>query len=289
MTDETPTAPDSDGAPEGDDAPAAGAVVAPAPTAAVEPPAEPVPFWRSPNFERYFAPLLIPIIAVLGIVIMVLNISRIFLSAHGHIPVVVGSIITGAILFGASIISNSSRLRSSSQSLLTIGFVLLLISGGWLVLGHSQVKGGTLVSLPATGPCSGSLSVTALPALKFTPASLSVKTGVYCITLNDGAAATHTLDFDNPDTLFPGVVVNTQGEKVSGRIFFGTATDYTYFCAVPGHRAAGMVGVVHVTGPTMTVDQAEAAAGGSSGASGASGAGGASGASGAGGASGSTG
>src|SRR4051794_1413450 len=76
-------------APEGDDAPAAGAVVAPAPTAAVEPPAEPVAFWRRPNFERYFAPLLIPIIAVLGIVIMVLNISRIFLSAHGHIPVVV--------------------------------------------------------------------------------------------------------------------------------------------------------------------------------------------------------
>ena len=64
MTDETTDAP------EGDDTPAAGAVVAPAPTAAVEPAAEPVAFWRRPTFERYFAPLLIPIIAVLGIVIM---------------------------------------------------------------------------------------------------------------------------------------------------------------------------------------------------------------------------
>ena len=93
MTDETTDAP------EGDDRRRRGRR-APASTAAVEPAAEHVPFWRSPNFERCLLPLLIPIIVVLGIVIFVLNISRVFLAAHGHIPVVVGSIITGAILFG---------------------------------------------------------------------------------------------------------------------------------------------------------------------------------------------
>jgi len=283
MTDETTDAP------EGDDAPEAEAAVAPVPTAAVEPPTEPVPFWRRPNFERFIAPLFIPIIAVLGIVIFVLNLSRLFLSAHGHIPVVVGSIITAVILFGAAIISNSSRLRSSSMNLLTIGFVLLVISGGWLVLGHSQVKNANGGTLAPTGPCAGTFNITALPSIKFTPTSLSMKTGVYCVTLTDGAAALHTLDFDNPDTLFPGLQVTASGEKATGRIFFGSADAYTYFCAVPGHRAAGMVGTVNVTGPTITLEQAEAAAGSSGGSSGSTGASGSTGSTGSSGATGSTG
>src|SRR5215813_4574801 len=118
MTDETPDAPTE--AAEGGGGVAT--EVAPPATAAVEPHTEaaPVHFWQRPNVERYLVPLLIPIIAVLGIVIMVLNISRLFLSAHGHIPVVVGSIVTGVILFGASILSNSARLRQSSTTLLTI-------------------------------------------------------------------------------------------------------------------------------------------------------------------------
>jgi len=286
MTDETPATPGSDGAPEGDEPPVAEAAVAPASTVAVEHAAEHVSFWRSPTFERWIFPFLIPVIAVLGIVIMVLNISRLFLAGHGHIPVVVGSILTGAILFGASALSNSSRLRSSSMNLLTIGFILLVISGGWLVLGHSQVKNEGGAALDPKGPCVGNIDITALPSIKFTPTSLSVKTGIYCVTLTDQASVPHTLDFDNPATLFPGLEVSTAGEKVEGRIFFGAADTYTYFCAIPGHRAAGMQGEVNVTGPTMTLDEAETAAaagggGGSSGASGASGAGGSTGASGA--------
>jgi plastocyanin len=265
MTDETPDATTEE--PEG-----AGAVatevepdVAAAPSAEVEPTraeAEPVRFWQRPNVERYVVPLLIPIFAVLGIVIMVLNISRLLLSAHGHIPVVVGSIITGAILFGASIISNSARLRSSSMTLLTIGFVLLIISGGWLVLGHSQVKNAGGQPL-GPGPCQGTITITALPSLKFTPASLSAKTGIYCMVLT--GAQGHTLDMDDSSTLFTGVELNAPQTKVTSRAFFGQAGAYTFFCAIPGHRQAGMQGTINVTGPTMTVDQAQTAAGGSSG------------------------
>jgi plastocyanin len=295
MTDETTDAPAGEEA-QADDAPAAETAVAtipvPAAEAAVTPAAapEPVPFWRRPNFERFVAPLVIPIVAVLGVVIMVLNISRLLLSAHGHIPVVVGSIITGGILFGAAALSNSARMRSTSMNLLTIGFVLLIISGGWLVLGHSQVKSSGGAPLANSGPCSGSITITALPSIKFTPSSVSVKTGIYCITLT--GAQPHTLNFDNETALlYPGVELNSPATKVSARIFFGTAGAYTYYCAIPGHRAAGMFGTVNVTGPTMTVAQAEAAggSGGATGASGASGASGATGATGSTGASGSTG
>jgi hypothetical protein len=241
---------------------------------------EPVSFWHRPNVERYLVPLITPIVVVLGIVIWVLNMSRLFLSAHGHIPVVVGSIITIVLLAGATLISNARHMRSQSATLMTCGFIILAIGAGWLVLGHSEVKGGGGAALAAQGPCIGNISITALPSITYTPTSVQGKTGIYCISLTDQAAAQHTLDFDDPNTLFPGLEVGTAGQKVTGRIFFGAAGDYTYYCAIPGHRAT-MNGVVHVTGATVTVDQAETAAaaagGGSSGGAGASGASGATG------------
>ena len=44
----------------------------------------------------YLVPLVLPIAVVVGLVAYVLNISRMFLSAHGHIPIIVGSVITVA-------------------------------------------------------------------------------------------------------------------------------------------------------------------------------------------------
>ncbi len=116
---------------------------------------EPVSFWHRPNVERYLLPLITPILVVLGILIWVLNMSRIFLSAHGHIPVVVGSIITVVILVGATLISNSRHMRSQSAILMTAGFVLIAVTAGWLVLGHSEVKTAGGAALPAQGPCVG--------------------------------------------------------------------------------------------------------------------------------------
>ena len=134
---------------------------------------------------------------------------------------------------------------------------------GWLVLGSSQVKSNGSATLPLVGPYSETFQITASPTggLSFGPSSLSTKTGLALITFVDGANAQHTLNFQETNTLWPGLVVNKQGEKLEGRIFFPSAGDYTYFCAVPGHEAAGMHGIVHVTGPTMTLQQAEAAAG----------------------------
>jgi plastocyanin len=203
--------------------------------------------------------------------------SRLFLSSHGHIPVVVGSIITILLLAGATLISNARHMRSQSATLMTCGFVIVAIGAGWLVLGHSEVKSEASTPLAAEGPCIGTFNFTALSSLKFTPVSVSApKTGIYCITLTDQAAAQHTLDFDDPATLFAGLEVTTAGEKVQARAFFGASGAYTFYCAVPGHRAAGMQGTVTVTGSPTTVAEAETAAaaagGGSSGGSGASGA-----------------
>jgi plastocyanin len=232
---------------------------APAAEVALEPARPTVAFWQRPNVERYLLPLVLPIVVVVGLVVYVLNLSRVFLSAHGHIPVVVGSIITVAILLGATVLSNASRLRSTSIVLMTTLFALVIFSSGWLVLGHSQEQGEGSTPLSAEGPApSGKLDLSALAALKFDPDSLTAKTGVSLVTLTDDATGPHTLDFDDTKTLFAGLAVNGAGEKSSSRIFFGEPGKYTFFCAIPGHRTAGMQGTVTVTGPPMTLADAEA-------------------------------
>jgi plastocyanin len=223
-------------------------------------PVAPVPFWQRPNVERYFMPLVVPIAVVVGIVVFVLNISRVFLAAHGHIPVVICSIVLLAILIGATVLANAS-VKTTSIALVTTGFVFIVFVSGWLVLGSSAEKKQSSSTLPAAGPINGTIKIEAAPTggLSFGPSALSVKTGIYLVVFTDGANTQHTLNFQDSSTLWPGLVVNNAGEKLQSRIFFGADGAYTFFCAVPGHEAAGMKGVVTVTGPPMTVAQAEAA------------------------------
>jgi plastocyanin len=125
----------------------------------------------------------------------------------------------------------------------------------------SESPSGT--GLPHVGPIDGTLAmITASPTggLTFEPDRITVDTGVYALGLRGGSNAQHTLNFADPSTLWSPLTVNTYGETKGGRIFFGKAGDYTFYCAMSGHRAAGMQGVVHVTGKPMTLEQAEAAA-----------------------------
>src|SRR5262245_27521808 len=81
------------------------------------PPPTKTPFWERPNVERYLVPIVLPLFVVTGVVMLILNISRIFLSTHGNVDVIVGTAITLTILIGASILSASPRMRSSSLAL----------------------------------------------------------------------------------------------------------------------------------------------------------------------------
>jgi plastocyanin len=222
-------------------------------------PTAPVPFWQRPNVERYFMPFIVPVLVIFGIVVFVLNISRVFLAAHGHIPVVICSIVLVAILIGATILANAS-LKTTSIALVTTAFVFVVFVSGWLVLGSSAEKKQANSTLPASGPVNGTITITAAPTggLSFAPSSITVKTGVYLVVYKNGANAQHTLNFNDASTMWPGLVVNTAGEKLQARIFFGSSGAYTFYCAVPGHEQAGMKGVVNVTGPTVTLQQAEA-------------------------------
>ena len=80
------------------------------------------------------------------------------------------------------------------------------------------------------------------------------------MTFVDGSDASHTLEFGDPKTLWSPQTVSSRGEAKKSRIYFGQPGDYTFFCAIPGHREAGEQGVIHVIGPPVTLAEAEAAA-----------------------------
>jgi plastocyanin len=225
------------------------------------PAAEPIPFWQRPYVERYLVPLVLPVAVIVGLVAYILNISRLFLSGHGHIPVIVGSIITLLILLGASLLSAASpRLRQSAITLVSAGFILSIMSGGWLVLGHSQPEKTGPTELAATLKTKQTLVVTAAPGgnLKFAPSELTAKTGLSTIQV-DVAAPGHNFSIHQTTALFKPLTLT--GSKDDGVAFFPTPGKYDFFCAVPTHEAAGMKGTITVTGPPMTLTAALTAAG----------------------------
>jgi len=256
---EPPDSPDSGS----QDTPAVAEDAAPPEVPPAEPPA-PVSFWDRPYVERYFVPLLLPVLAVGFVVVYVLNLSRLFLSGHGHIPVIVGTVITTLILLGSTLVSSAAhRLRTSAIILVTAGFILAIMSGGWLVLGHAANKETGPTTLPASLHTKQTITVTAAPGgqLKFTPDSLPATTGLLKVDIKISSGG-HTFTFDNTATLFGVVDLNTSGTTASGVAYMAQPGDYAFYCTIPGHRAAGMQGTVHVTGPPVpTLQQALTQAG----------------------------
>ena len=243
--------------PAADDAPADDTTTADADAPADE---ERVGFWQRDKVDRYITPLVLPVMIVFGVIAFVLSMSRIFLSEHGHVPVIVGTVITVVILVGAILLSSAPAMRSASVALMGGGFFLAILFAGWLSLGHSEPNEES-VALAPTGPALGELKFEATDGLKFVPDSGEAQTGIWTITLTD-AGSDHTLDFDLQGEMgFGGLHVLKQGEVQSARALFPEAGDYTFYCAIPGHRAAGMEGVVSVTGDPKTLDEAKAEVG----------------------------
>jgi plastocyanin len=240
-----------------------GTEVAPTTEAAVEtsPPPEKPNFWARPYVERYLTPLILPLAVILFVLVYVLNVSRLFLSMHGHIPVIAGTIITVLIITGASMLSKA-QLRQSGVLLLTIGFLVAISFAGWISLGHSENKEAGGGTLPADLKTTQTVSIKAAPggALVFDPKEVNnLKTGLVKFNV-DFLAPGHTFGFHDPTTEF-GELKPAGAETLSGVAYFGKAGDYTFFCSIDGHEAAGMHGTVHVAGPDVPLAKAVTDAG----------------------------
>jgi plastocyanin len=194
-----------------------------------------------PVRDRLLLPIALPLLSMLAVFLYVVNLSRVFLASGENTSVVVGTIVTVAILAGGAAISASPRLRSSTLVLALAGFMVLILSAGLLSLGPSEEKNaaGGGFKQPA-GPPVATLEVDALPSLSFQAKEFTTAAGVNQINYND-LGGTHTLVFTDPKLSGFQLAV-PQGPK-TGKVDLKPGT-YTIYCTIPGHRAAGMQATV---------------------------------------------
>jgi plastocyanin len=207
-----------------------------------------------PYRDRYFYPFIFPIMIVVALVFYVLNISRIFLATKGTTAVVIAASLTVIILLGAAVLSSATKMRSSSIGLIVVGALVVVTMGGFVTLGHSEQKKEVTITL---GPPVGVVNVTAEQSLKFTPAgTINVpfdpagQGGYTVIKINYHDAppgGTHTFDFDDPTVVWTPFEVSNANEIKTQDAGFPKAGQYVFYCAISGHRAAGMQGTINVT------------------------------------------
>lgn len=95
-----------------------------------------------------------------------------------------------------------------------------------------------------TGTPDRSLELVGTDNLSFTPETTTALPGRIEVTLTSGPAVRHNVVFEDVDA--ESVVADAPpGGTDTGEVELDTGT-YTYFCAIPGHRAAGMEGTLVV-------------------------------------------
>lgn len=123
--------------------------------------------------------------------------------------------------------------RSVRSSAAVLGVALVLSACG----GGGETDGGS-----SAGTTEGALAVTGTDSLKFEPSSLEAEAGEVTVELTCEAQVAHNFVVEETD--------DKVAECNAGATDTGTAEleagDYTFYCDLPGHRAAGMEGTLTV-------------------------------------------
>jgi plastocyanin len=110
---------------------------------------------------------------------------------------------------------------------------------------------GSTASTPASAPPGGATATTSLSlaasstAIAYNTKQLSAKAGTVKITFTNPGPLEHNVTIAQGSTTLGATPTITGGSKsLALKLNPGT---YTFFCTVPGHRAAGMEGTLTVT------------------------------------------
>ena len=123
-------------------------------------------------------------------------------------------------------------LRSARPLVLAVGAAVVLAACG----GGDD---GTTTDEPAV---AGALAVTGTDGLKFEPTSLEAEAGEVTVTLTCEEAVAHNFVIEETDDK---VADCNAGGTDTGTVEL-EAGEYTFYCDLPGHRAAGMEGTLTV-------------------------------------------
>ena len=145
-----------------------------------------------------------------------------------------------ALALGISACGGSSGSSSSSSS--------AAASSSASSTATSSPATSSTTAAPSSSSASSSLSIAADPsgALKFTKSSLTAKAGTITISFTNSSPLAHNLTVQQ-GTSGPvlGATPTFMGGTKTLKLTLKAGT-YTFYCSVPGHRAAGMQGTLTV-------------------------------------------
>jgi plastocyanin len=148
------------------------------------------------------------------------------------LPIVVAAFALGVAACGGSSSSSSSSTTSSSAAAST----------------SSTASSASTSTSAASGAASGVQSIAADPSgqLKFTKSSLTAKAGKVTISFTNDSPLGHNLTIQQGTS---GPVIGATPTFTGGTKTLAVTLKpgtYTFYCSVPGHRAAGMQGTLTV-------------------------------------------
>ena len=98
--------------------------------------------------------------------------------------------------------------------------------------------GGAASSVPTEAPTAASITVTA-SEYAFDPATITAPASGASVALTNGGIVEHDITVDALNVR----ILAKPGETVEGQIS-GAAGEYEFYCSIPGHKEAGMVGTL---------------------------------------------
>lgn len=76
------------------------------------------------------------------------------------------------------------------------------------------------------------------------------------VTIDNVAAGTHNIVIEGGANQGSDEAIEANGGESATGTFNLFAGEYTFYCSIPGHRAAGMEGTIEVTGDLVAADEA---------------------------------
>lgn len=221
--------------------------------------------------DRVLIPLSIPVISLAVIAVVVLNISRMLIALEERnsanfataMAIVVGSVVLGVFTYISAVGEQRSK---NNAAVLAMSGVLVLFGGlvGYEAIRekeeaeHAEAAHGEI-----TGPADVTIDAIDIGFTQKEAQAAAKPDGIIIEYVNAGSQA-HTLLFEEFPQ-FPKLEVTSKGATDKG-VAKLTPGSYTYFCDIPGHRAAGMEGKLTVAegGAAPATEGAPEPAGGES-------------------------
>lgn len=141
------------------------------------------------------------------------------------------------------------RARPALLAAAAVALVVAVAVGVIVALGDQGIDRTRQPAGPPTGPPVARIEIEALPELSFQAKEFTTVPGINEIDFVS-RGGTHSLVFADPSLAY--FYLNAPVGPHIGKVDLEAGRDYTIFCSVPGHRAAGMEAVIHVApGPDV--------------------------------------